>query len=134
MTDDRLIERLKGLCMRFDADPLLGRYEVAKQSTLNEQYLYQVLTGKPMANGNKRSLGKIARGKITKAFPDWLDPGVGDGPLNPLEAQLVTMYRKLPESFQDALLQDANKYLGLANPEPSAANPFNGVKHAKERT
>ena len=49
--------------------------------------------------------------------------------LNPLEAQLVAMYRKLPENFQDALLQDANKYLGLASPEPSAANPFNGVKH-----
>lgn len=50
--------------------------------------------------------------------------------LNPLEAQLVAMYRKLPESFQDALLQDANKYLGLANPEASAANPFNGAKVA----
>lgn len=27
-----------------------------------------------MANGNKRILGKVAREKIGKAFPDWLTP------------------------------------------------------------
>ncbi len=52
--------------------------------------------------------------------------------LNGLEEQLIQMYRGLPEDFQAALLQDANKYLGLANPAPSAANPFNGVRPTTE--
>lgn len=48
----------------------------------------------------------------------------GSEMLNPLEAQLIAMYRRMPERFQDALMQDANKYLSLVDPAPSIANPF----------
>lgn len=66
----------------------------------------------------------------------WLMKGKGPkkrtASLNALEDQLVQMYRGLPEDFQAALLQDANKYLGLASPVPSVANPFNGVKKGEK--
>ncbi len=54
----------------------------------------------------------------------WGDGGEVPYSLNAIEVQLIDIYRALPDKFRDALLQDANKYLGLANPEPSAANPF----------
>lgn len=73
MNDDQLIDRLNALCKRFAKTALDGRYTVAERAHLSEQYLYQVITGKPMANGNKRSIGKIARSKLSSAFPDWLD-------------------------------------------------------------
>jgi hypothetical protein len=72
MNEDHLITCLKSLCQRFSTEALDGRFEVAKTAGLSEQYLYQILTGKPMANGNKRSLGKQAREKITAKYPDWL--------------------------------------------------------------
>lgn len=75
MNDDHLIECLRILCSRFgedDKDALTGRYKVAKEAGLSEQYLYQILTGKPMTNGNKRSIGRSARKKLDNAFPNWL--------------------------------------------------------------
>lgn len=79
MGEDHLITCLKRLCTRFDPAPLKGRYAVAKKAGLSEQYLYQIIDGKPMANGAARSIGKVAREKITHAFPDWLVPeAVGD--------------------------------------------------------
>jgi len=80
MQEDNLIAFLSNLCKRFDDDALEGRYEVARRTGLSEQYLYQVLSGKPMANGNKRSLGKNARARISKVFPDWMTPApIGNG-------------------------------------------------------
>ena len=72
MNDDPIIEKLSALCLRFGERDRDGRFEVAKITGLSEQYLYQILSGKPMANGNARSIGKAARSKITAKFPDWL--------------------------------------------------------------
>lgn len=75
MQDDQLIKCLTALCSQYTEDrekPFEGRKYVAEKSGLSEQYLYQILADKPMANGNKRSIGKSARAKLTKAFPDWL--------------------------------------------------------------
>ena len=73
MKEDLLIANLKTLCQRFSADPLQGRYEVARQTGLSEQYLYQIISGRPMANGKLRSVGARARKTITEKFPNWLD-------------------------------------------------------------
>jgi hypothetical protein len=78
MEPDYLIDRLRALCARFNDDPMMGRFEVAKKATLNEQYLYQILAGKSSKAGKLRSVGMNARGKLTKAFPDWLDSPGGD--------------------------------------------------------
>lgn len=69
---DYLITRLEALCKRFNADPLKGRFVVSEKSTLSEQYLYQILTGKSRRSEKPRSIGQNARSKLTKAFPDWL--------------------------------------------------------------
>lgn len=73
MKPDYLIDRLRTLCQRFDDNPLIGRFEVARRSDLNEQYLYQILAGKSSKAGKPRSIGMNARAKLTKAFPDWLN-------------------------------------------------------------
>ena len=78
MNTDYLIERLRLLCRRFSDDELQGRFEVAKRSTLNEQYLYQILAGKSSRNGKPRSVGQNARSKLDRAFPDWLDQPLTD--------------------------------------------------------
>lgn len=81
--EDTLILQLQALCLRYSDsnDPLEGRYEVARRAGLSEQYLYQMLAAKPMANGSLRSVGKIARQKLTNAFPDWLS-SYGSAPSN----------------------------------------------------
>lgn len=78
MADDFLTDRLRDLCSRMDSfegrkDALRGRYVVAKRAKVNEQYLYQILTGKPTNSGEARGIGKRLREKISQAFPDWLD-------------------------------------------------------------
>lgn len=80
MNDDFLISRLRLLCQRFADSPLEGRYYVATKAGLSEQYLYQILSGKPMANGQKRSVGKVARNKITTVFPDWIESELNNFP------------------------------------------------------
>lgn len=40
------------------------------------------------------------------------------------EKQLLEHYRKLPPELQHYLLADANKYVNIANPERSEANPY----------
>mgnify|MGYP001001456338 CR=1 FL=1 len=84
-----------------------------------------------LESGNQNSSASIpemAHALGVNAY--WLKTGKGQktsGPdLNGLEDQLLQMYRLLPEDFQAALLQDANKYVVLSRPEPSPANPFNG--------
>ena len=87
--DDDLITKLKALCGRLSDNALEGRQRVAESTGLSEQYLYQVITGKPMANGSRRSLGKIARGKISRAFPDWLDVPSGSVDRHRLEQSIA---------------------------------------------
>lgn len=42
----------------------------------------------------------------------------GTDRLNPIEAHLIHMFRVLPESFREALMSDAKKYIVLAKPPP----------------
>ena len=75
MSDDLLITRLTDLCRQFSTDPsnpLAGRYIVADRAGLSEQYLYQIVAKKPMTSGKPRSIGKRARDKLDKAFPNWM--------------------------------------------------------------
>lgn len=113
MTDDQLIDRLADLCKRFGDTPLDGRYEVASRAHLSEQYLYQVLTGKPMANGNRRSIGKIAREKLTKAFPGWINLESSATPTEIAAAftegssekrEALTLLARLPDTEAAAIL------------------------------
>lgn len=104
-----------------------GIAEFAKQFSrgdadkpIDPTYISQLLNGHRNF-GEKAARNMEKRAGLAAYYFD------GSEILNPLEAQLVAMYRQLPESFKDALLQDANKYLSLANPVASIANPFNGT-------
>lgn len=51
--------------------------------------------------------------------------------LNPMEQQLLEMYRAIPEDFKDWLLQDANKYLNWDSDRSGPDNPFPGKSPPK---
>jgi len=99
----------------------------AADKKIDETYVRQLVSG-------HRSFGeKAARAMEERAgLPMYYFDGVDR--LDPLETQLLAAYRKLPSAFQNLLLVDANKYLNMLDPRPSAANPFAGVaapSHAK---
>lgn len=55
-----------------------GLRTVATLSGLSEEYIYQLVEGKPKKNGEPREVGKVAARKIAAAFadgrrPDWFD-------------------------------------------------------------
>ena len=93
---------------------------------IDATYIRQILSG-------HRSFGEKAARKMEKRAGLATYYFDGSEVLNPLEAQLVGMYRGLPEDFKDALLADANKYLSLASPKSSAANPFNGTSPTSQK-
>ena len=47
--------------------------------------------------------------------------------LNKLEAQLVLMFRSMPENLQEDLLQIANRFHNMDKLEKTAANPFPSI-------
>lgn len=111
MEDDFVTAKLIALCARFGDTPSDGRYHVAKKAGLSEQYLYQIITKKPMSNGSLRSVGKIARVKLSEAFPDWLDsdpvartaenaPEVTELPRQPLDEQLSAQAMRLMDRIK----------------------------------
>lgn len=108
MNTDYLIERLRLLCRRFNADELQGRFEVAKKSTLNEQYLYQLLAGKSSTPEKPRSIGENARSKLTKAFPDWLDQPRADNELPP-EIQAISAHQPRTRALVQSICVLAEK-------------------------
>ena len=55
--------------------------------------------------------------------------------LEPDESALVDTFKLLEPQFRDALLADANKYLGFAAPQqPSRANPYPKAMKARKST
>ena len=62
---------------------------------------------------------------------EWLRTGASDQPatLDPIESQLVSLYRLLPQAAQELLVQQANGLYTALNPgKSSAANPFAGKR------
>lgn len=53
----------------------LGGYpELASIIDCHPQSLYQICTGKTSGNGKPKGVGRQIREKLTRAFPDWLNP------------------------------------------------------------
>jgi transcriptional regulator with XRE-family HTH domain len=73
--------------------------------------------------------GRIAKDRLPalvdlfgKPLPWWF--GDDEEPVEPLEKQLLTLYRALSPDFQERLLADANKLHSYENPDPSPSNPY----------
>lgn len=86
--------------------------------------------------------GRIAKKHIPKLaeffgtpLAYWLGGDEEDEDVDPLETQLLTMYRSMTEDFKERLLQDANHLLNLQEPgsPPSAADPFSGKTPPKKK-
>lgn len=130
MGDDFLIASLKRLCQRFDSDPLQGRHAVSKATGLSEQYLYQIIAGKAMANGKKRNIGTAERARITEKFPDWLDkeetsgrpPGVSEPePIpythpHPIVRQVIGLMDATDDAGKGIVLMAASQALDKYRP------------------
>lgn len=48
------------------------RMEVANRCGVNEQYLYQLLRGLPLASGRPRRVGRDLREKLDQYYPGWM--------------------------------------------------------------
>lgn len=49
------------------------RQEVADALGVNEQSLYQIVTGHPLASGKPRGVGRQLREKLDSVYPEWLE-------------------------------------------------------------
>lgn len=78
---------------------------------------------------SRRRMPKVA--DALGVTEEWLRTGTSDNheALDPIELQLVSLYRRLPNAAQELLVQQANGLYTALNPgEASAANPFAGKK------
>lgn len=79
-----------------------------------------------MESGDRQGSNRI--GSLAKALgcdAHWLETGKGSpGWADPMESQLLEVYRALDPKFRDSLLRHANELYALNHPGPSAASPF----------
>lgn len=73
--------------------------------------------------------GRIAKDRLqrlSEVFGKPLSWWLGDDeePVDPLERQLLALYRELSDDFKERLLSDANKLHVYEHPSASPANPF----------
>ena len=109
--EDIWLSNLKALVTR-EGGGRRGLRAVADRAGLSEEYVYQLVVGKPKKDGTPRGVGKTAATKIARAFAE-------DG----------------PESWFDAAPEELKSSVAHANePAPSAwqATPtdLDGVLHA----
>lgn len=81
------------------------------------------------AIGEWKRTGRIAKSRLpalAKLTGTSLSWWVGDDeePVEPLEQQLLKLYRELSDDFKERLLADANKLHAYEHPEVSASNPY----------
>jgi hypothetical protein len=90
--------------------------------------LSQIVNGTLLPSGKPRGIGNdLARSlEVASKKPvGWMDQDHTLTRLNPLEEQLIGIFRRLEDGFRDRLLQDANHLLNLQNPgKVSRDNPF----------
>lgn len=55
-----------------------GFKAVADKAKVSPDNLWQVLNGIALPSGNPRNIGPSVREKLTKAYPNWLGPGVAE--------------------------------------------------------
>lgn len=107
------------------------------RDALQEQGMTQVELARligvrgPSVNGWTKT-GRISKEhlpKLAKIFGKPLDWWLGDDdePVDPLERQLLNLYRELSDDFKERLLSDANKLHAYEHPGASPANPFPNV-------
>lgn len=82
MTTDRYVEALKALIDRLPG----GRVELAAAIRANEQSLYQIVSGVPLASGRARTVGRDLRERLDRHFPGW-DQGSSNEPLRVSEPE-----------------------------------------------
>jgi len=76
---------------------------------------------------SRRHMPKVA--EALGVTETWLRTGASDNheTLDPIELQLVSLYRRLPNTAQELLVQQANGLYTALNPgKASPANPFAG--------
>ena len=73
--------------------------------------------------------GRIAKGRLPALVDIFGRPlewwfGDDEEPVEPLEKQLLALYRGLSPEFKERLLADANKLHSYENQQPSLSNPY----------
>lgn len=65
---DPYVKALRHLC-----DSHGGYKSVAEKAGVNDQTLYQIISGVKLPSGNERGVGPGLRKKLTASFPNWMD-------------------------------------------------------------
>lgn len=71
-TREHLIESLRTLC-----DTKGGYKAVADKAGVDDQSLYQIISGVKLPSGNPKGVGPTIQRKLDAAFPGWADGGRG---------------------------------------------------------
>lgn len=72
---DPSVDALKHLCQK------VGGYKMlALEIGVNDQTIYQIVSGVKLPSGNPKGVGPTLRRKIEAHYPDWLAGGKGDTP------------------------------------------------------
>lgn len=65
---DPYVSALRHLCETHG-----GHKGVATLADVNDQTIYQIITGVKLPSGNERGVGPALRKKLSAAFPNWMD-------------------------------------------------------------
>ena len=103
------------------ADKAMSKAELAEKMGVKTPSVYDWL-----------NYGRIAKARLpalVEIFGRPLDWWFGDDeePVEPLEKQLLALYRDLSPDFKERLLADANKLHSYEHQQPSLSNPFPGA-------
>ena len=80
------VEALRSLCEREG-----GFRAVATAIEVNDQSLYQILSGVTLASGRQKGIGPKLRGKLDARYPGWRDQTIGFIGDKVLHAYLMTL-------------------------------------------
>jgi hypothetical protein len=73
-TRDNLIEALRTLCSKHG-----GYKAVADKAGVDDQSIYQILSGVKLPSGNPKGVGPTMQRKLDTAFPGWAEHAGGSG-------------------------------------------------------
>lgn len=104
---------------------------LARVSGLSKPYISQLVNRVPNPNGTPRTIGPEAARKLERGMgkvEGWMDADHSKSmlfsELNALEAQLITLFRKLPDDDRDDILRHTNNVFSKRFNTVSASNPF----------
>lgn len=108
-----------------------SKAKLSQKTGVPAPFITQLVNGTPLSSGNARKLGDDTARKLEVGMlkrEGWMDAdhsrSIVFGELNALEAQLITLFRALPEEDRDEILGHTNNVFSKRFPSSGPGNPF----------